>query len=260
MTTLMHMNTDEVRGLATLMNITAQHIGQNVNSLLAVVLSIDWISDSRNLFERDFQEYATRILEHAQVGSALSQRVNNAVSLWESTASDFTGGEVSVMHIPTPVPTPAHTQGMSDRPIELGISPGDPIRNLFDFFENLSKPIDWTHDNTGASKQLHEVFQNFGRYLNQIGNTRGNIKLFDNLATSLEGGADALAKAGDIVALNDFRLYFGGELTNAQVLKTAVSNFPIIKQIPVPFLADTLSNFLLPYLPDPDGKWCGKVY
>jgi hypothetical protein len=101
------------------------------------------------------------------------------------------------------------------------------------------------------------IMQNLGRAVNTLGHTRGYIAKFEGVAELMRGGASAVGKVGNLLSLNDFRLYFNGQMTNAEVMKTAVSNLPGIST--VPFLGDTLAKKLLPYLPDPDGVWNGLV-
>lgn len=126
---------------------------------------------------------------------------------------------------------------------------------IIKFLDEWSKPINWIADNKNASKQFHELFKELGRVLNDMGDTRGYVSQMDGLAEIFEGSAKGISLIGNLGTLHDFQRFFSGEITNSEVLGPAISGLGI----PIPGLSDYITEKLLPYLPDPNGKWHGLV-
>lgn len=256
--TILRMETDSVRDLVNQFQTTTNSISDQVYGLHNSAEGVEWASQSRDQFLQDLTSLTQAIRSQLEAGSFLANRVSAHVTLWEQAAAALNGsasGNGGLSNTPQPIPVPTPSPGPAPFPGDVGsdlVSPQQVAREIFDFLENLSKPVGWV-----SSKQLHEIFKEIGRILNRLGNTRGNVGQMDAFAGLLEGSAEALDRIGTILSADDYRRYINGEMTNAEIIKTAFSNFPFIKL--VPFLGEAIANKLLPFLPNPEGKWKGLV-
>ncbi len=234
---------DELKQIASQMRDSAKKIGQALYSIDSDILSL--------MSDKFLGNRANSVQSHYQAKRDALQRakelVLNFATELETAAVNFEQAD----------------RGQANSGEASAINPGGGQPNtknieaeLLKLFDEWAKPFDWIGDHKNASKQFHELFKELGRIFNDLGDTRGYISKMDGLARILEGGAKGISLIGDLGTLHDFQIFFSGETTNSEVLGPAISGLPLP---PVPGLSDFITDRLLPYLPDPNGKWHGLV-
>lgn len=88
MTTL-HMQTEQVSGVARQLGQTAQSIEVELAGLLGQVQSIPWVSPARDHFVSEIERLVQQARIQAEVGQELSLRVLREVEEWETAAATF---------------------------------------------------------------------------------------------------------------------------------------------------------------------------
>lgn len=88
MTTL-HMQTEQVRGVARQLGQTAQTIEAELANLLGSVQSIPWVSPARDHFVSEIGRLVQQARTQAELGQELSLRVLREVEEWETAAATF---------------------------------------------------------------------------------------------------------------------------------------------------------------------------
>ncbi len=163
-------------------------------------------------------------------------------------------GQVDRNNQPIPGPTPTPTTSIPEDAKDGSASKA--TRQLFDFVDEWSTPFDWIGEHKKASHQFHLAMQQLGRTLNDlgVGGKRGNIKRLDALASLMEGDAKYVSALGDVLALNDFRHYFSGGLTNSEICRQAIDAL-----LPIPVLKNKVADWAVAKLPFPNGHWRGLI-
>lgn len=246
---VLHMETDATRAVGQQLEHTAGTLRQQSQQLAYVLqnLSGDWQGPSAAIFASEIQPLLHQFHQSANAGELLCQRLQREVAEWERLNMFCTDA--------APLPT-SNQPGEPDIVINHGEDRGTPVSpiEVIKFLDEWLKPIAWVADNEGASKQFHESMKQIGRLLNQIGQTKGYVGKFDALASLLEGSAQALSALGNVISLNEYRMYFNGEMHNSEIARTAITNL-----IPIPWLGNQIAGWLIENMPDPNGKWQGLV-
>jgi len=146
--------------------------------------------------------------------------------------------------VPTPTPVPDAEEGVPLMSIE------DAVNRL----DDILKPIDWLSQSKTATKAFNETLKEIGRILNAVSGELGHVKMMSELGDVLTGTTKAVGAASNLLAINDFRRYFAGELTNGQIADTAIQTL-----VPIPILNDKIAAWLIADMPDRDDRWHGLV-
>lgn len=97
--TILHMETDTVRAVASQLVRTAELIHTELQSMVQSANSADWVSASRDQFTAEMAQLNNEINQQAEAAKVLAQRVESEVQEWEELSeasavktSSFIGG------------------------------------------------------------------------------------------------------------------------------------------------------------------------
>src|SRR5215208_4055455 len=83
MSSIIHMETEQLRGVARELAQTAERIQQHCSSMLGQVLRIDWQSPSRDDFALQFEQLIRNVVTTTENGILLSQRIQREADEWQ---------------------------------------------------------------------------------------------------------------------------------------------------------------------------------
>jgi len=232
----------ELRQIASQMRNSANKIGQALQSIDSDIQSLKgdkFLGNRANAVQSHYQAKRDALQRAKELVLHFSTEIETAAGVFEQ--ADRGQSNTGVTQAANPDGAQPNTNNISNE--------------VFKFLDEWTKPINWIAEHKSASKQFHELFKELGRVFNDIGNTRGYVSKMNGLAGIFEGSAKGISVLGDLSTLHDFQRFFSGEITNSEVLRSAISAIPI----PIPGLSDYITDKLLPYLPDPNGKWHGFI-
>lgn len=87
----LHMETETVQQVASQLRLASENLRIHAQNLNAMVVSIDWISSSKDEFLQDVQGLTRQLEANADVVAVLADRVDSEVLEWEQAASSLCG-------------------------------------------------------------------------------------------------------------------------------------------------------------------------
>jgi hypothetical protein len=92
---IIHMETDQVRSAASQLDHTSQEIQRLLFNLSGSILSLNWQSQSRDLFVQEFRDLERKITASAEEGMTIALGMRREVDEWEQAALHLGDGGAS---------------------------------------------------------------------------------------------------------------------------------------------------------------------
>jgi len=242
---------------ATLTGNFQQSISQQLDQVTQKMISVqDSVLDRLN------ESYVVATTTTAQlhtiltnVGQWVVDRYNEAqqfISQWSQRAADsfktaMAGAGKELQDLNT-------TASALDKRLREGFITSA-IGKLIETSDSILAPLSFIIESKTRITAFKQVLEDLGRLTNQITGERGYIKkanMLGEILTSkpVEYTSDTLEFITKLMALNEFRRYFSGEVTNKEIIPTVVGVF-----VPIPILNDYIAKFLQQQVVDPNGHF-----
>ena len=99
MSTLLHLETDNVEACASQLREKSEAIRLQAQALASAARSLDWYGPNRDMFQFEMEQIARALTVLADEGQVLAARVEREASEWQQT-DDYYAGQFSQIIIP----------------------------------------------------------------------------------------------------------------------------------------------------------------